>query len=45
MHANEAQNFGIEQMFISGNQKIQKASFKIGQFTNVYELLKLFSIE
>lgn len=45
MHANEAQNFGIEQMFISGNQKIQKASFKIGQFTNVFELLKLFSID
>ena len=45
MHTNEAQKFGIAQMFLSRNQKIPKQSFEVVQFSSVYELLKLFSLE
>jgi len=41
-HANEAQKFGIEQMFVSKNQKLSKSSYTVEQFGNVYELMRLF---
>lgn len=41
-HVNEAQKFGIEQMFVSRNQKMPQGSHKVEQFGNVYEFMKLF---
>ncbi len=43
MHISEAQKFGIEQIFISRGQKIEKGSYEVNHFSNVYELLKVFS--
>lgn len=38
----EAEKFGIGQLFVSKNQKIENTSSKVRRFTNVYELLSLF---
>ncbi len=42
IHCNEAQKFGIEKMFISKNQKLPKQAIELIQFSNVYELMRLF---
>jgi DNA repair protein RadA/Sms len=39
----EAEKFGIEQLLIAKNQIIEKTKCEKKQFTNVYELLSLFS--
>lgn len=39
----EAEKFGIEQLLIAKNQVIEKTKSAKKQFTNVYELLSLFS--
>lgn len=39
----EAEKFGIEQLFVAKNQKIERQSCKLRRFTNVYELLSLFN--
>lgn len=45
MHINEAQKFGIEQMFFAKNQKLSKNSTSIQSFDHVYELMQLFPIK
>jgi DNA repair protein RadA/Sms len=42
MHIAEAEKFGIEQLFVAKNQKIEKSDCTVRRFQNVYELLKLF---
>jgi len=42
MHIKEAEKFGIEQIFVSKNQKLEKAKSAVKRFCNVYELLSLF---
>ncbi len=42
LHINEAEKFGIEQIFVAKNQKIEHTSCTIRTFQNVYELLSLF---
>jgi DNA repair protein RadA/Sms len=43
MHVNEAQKFGIEQLLIAKNQKLEKnSSSSVQRFHHVYELLGLF---
>jgi DNA repair protein RadA/Sms len=42
MHISEAHNFGIQNLLVARNQKIEKSSAKITRFHNVYELLALF---
>lgn len=42
LHVGEAEKFGIEQLFVSQNQKIEATSCSIRHFKNVYELLSLF---
>ncbi len=39
----EAEKFGIETLMVAKNQKIDKSMCKVKGFTNVYELLSLFS--
>ena len=39
----EAEKFGIKQLFVARNQKIEASGCTIKRFTNVYELLSLFS--
>lgn len=39
----EAEKFGIEQLLVAKNQKIEKNMCQVKGFTNVYELLSLFS--
>jgi len=39
---NEAEKFGIENLFVAHNQKIEKTSCSVRRFKNVYELLSLF---
>ena len=39
----EAEKFGIKQLLVARNQKLEKTTCKIRSFTNVYELLTLFS--
>ncbi len=39
----EAEKFGIKQILVAKNQKIDKTSCAIKYFTNVYELLSLFT--
>ena len=39
----EAQKFGINQLLVAKNQKIEQASCQTKKFTNVYELLSLFT--
>ncbi len=38
----EAKKFGIQQLLVAKNQKIEQYDAHIQRFTNVYELLKLF---
>ena len=38
----EAEKFGIGQLLVAKNQKIEKTSCHVKQFSNVYELLNLF---
>ncbi len=40
----EAEKFGIEQLLISKNQKMEKNGCKVRCFANVYELLILFDV-
>jgi DNA repair protein RadA/Sms len=42
MHLGEAEKFGIEQIFVAKNQKIENSNCKVKRFNNVYELLSLF---
>lgn len=42
IHLNEAEKFGIEQVFVAHNQKIENSPCEIRRFKNVYELLSLF---
>jgi len=42
MHIKEAEKFGIKQIFVSKDQKIEKTKSSIKRFCNVYELLSLF---
>lgn len=42
MHIAEAEKFGIEQLFVARNQKIENSQCTVRRFQNVYELLKLF---
>ena len=39
----EAEKFGIERLLVAHNQKIEKSKAKVCRFTNVYELLTLFT--
>jgi predicted ATP-dependent serine protease len=39
----EASIFGINNLFVAKNQKIEKSSCKIKSFSSVYELLGLFT--
>lgn len=39
----EAEKFGIKQLLVAKQQKIEKSACSIKQFTNVYELLSLFT--
>ena len=43
MHIREAEKFGIKQILVAKNQNIDKTSCTIKYFTNVYELLSLFT--
>lgn len=43
MHVHEAEKFGISQLLVAKQQKIEKSTCKVRGFTNVYELLSLFS--
>ena len=43
MHVNEAEKFGVEQLFVAQNQKIEHAACSVRRFQNVYELLTLFN--
>ncbi len=43
MYINEAEKFGIKQLLIAKNQKIDDTSCTLQRYTNVYELLTLFS--
>ena len=38
----EAEKFGIEQVLVARNQKLEKTSCRANRFQNVYELLSLF---
>jgi len=42
MHIKEAAKFGLEQIFVAHNQKLEKSSCPVKKFSNVYELLTLF---
>lgn len=42
MHIGEAEKFGINQLLVASNQKIEKCSCKVRRFKNVGELLTLF---
>jgi len=39
----EAEKFGLQHLFVAKNQKMPKTSCKVKYFTNIYELLALFS--
>lgn len=39
----EAEKFGIKQIFVAKNQKLDRSGCSIKSFTNVYELLSLFN--
>ncbi len=43
MYISEAEKFGIEQLIIAKNQKIEGTQCMVRRFNNVYELLALFS--
>ncbi len=43
MYIREAEKFGIAQLLVAHNQKIETTSCVVKQFKNVYELLSLFS--
>ncbi len=45
LHLNEATKFGIENLIIASNQKIEENKCKIQKFQSVYELLELFGDE
>lgn len=42
MYLKEAEKFGIEQVFVAKNQKIEETRLSVKRFQNVYELLSLF---
>lgn len=42
VHINEAERFGINNIFVSSKQVIKNKSSSVMQFNNVYELLNLF---
>lgn len=42
-YVREAEKFGIDHLLIAKNQKLEKSNCTIRRFTNVYELLSLFS--
>lgn len=43
MYIREAEKFGIQQVLVAKNQKIDETSCAIKRYNNVYELLSLFS--
>jgi len=43
VHIREAEKFGIKNIFVARNQNVEKTSCNIKYFTNVYELLTLFT--
>lgn len=43
LHINEVQKFGINQFFVSHQQKVDKISSKVRRFSSVYQLLELFN--
>ncbi len=43
MYIREAEKFGIEQLIVAHNQKIEGTTCTVRRFKNVYELLTLFS--
>jgi len=43
VHIREAEKFGIKQILVAKNQNVDKTSCTIKYFTNVYELLSLFT--
>jgi len=43
LHLSEAEKFGVKQIFIPRNQKIDKTNCKLHKFQTIYELLQLFS--
>lgn len=45
MHIREAEKFGIEQLLLAHNQKLEKVRCKTKQFKSVYQLLELFDQE
>lgn len=42
LHISEAEKFGIEQIFVAKNQKIEHTTCSVRTFQNVHELLSLF---
>jgi len=42
IHIKESEKFGIEQIFVAKNQKLEKNKCQVKRFSNVYELLTLF---
>jgi DNA repair protein RadA/Sms len=42
MHIREAKKFGIEQLLVAQQQKIDKTSAQVKRFNSVYQLLELF---
>jgi len=42
MYVKEAEKFGVTQLLVAHNQKIEKSTCSIRRFKNVYELLSLF---
>jgi len=45
IHLNEAEKFGITNVFIARNQKTENTTCSVQRFTHIYELLTLFSPE
>jgi len=45
MHIKEAAKFGLAQIFVARNQKLEKNTCSVKSFGNVYELLTLFDSE
>ena len=43
IHIKESKKFGIEQIFVAKNQKLEKNTRKVTRFSSVYELLTLFN--
>jgi len=45
IHIKEAEKFGIQQLIVSKNQKLEKNNCTIKRFSTVYELVTLFSLD